>query len=143
MLGAASLALVLAATPAAAHDYCYRAEVVRVIDGDTIVANVDLGFRTWRHHEHLRLISIDAPEMRGDERMQGINSRNALAQRVLGRMVRICTEKDRTGKYGRYLATIWLGEENINEWMLQEGLAEPYSEGGTRAGLASETEPAA
>ena len=59
--------------PAEAQDcglYEYRAVVTKVYDGDTITADVDLGFNTWRHDESLRLVGIDAPEMRGNERPQ-------------------------------------------------------------------------
>ena len=41
--------------------YTCKAKIVRVIDGDTVVADIDLGFRTWLHGEHLRLYGIDAP----------------------------------------------------------------------------------
>ena len=42
--------------------YTYRGEIVRVIDGDTVVADIDLGFNVWVRDEHLRLNRIDAPE---------------------------------------------------------------------------------
>ncbi len=51
-------------------DYRYRATVLRVIDGDTIVALVDLGFHTSREI-HLRLDGYDAPEIRGPEKVLG------------------------------------------------------------------------
>lgn len=106
--------------------YAYAAEITEVYDGDTVTANVDLGFNTWRRGEKLRLFGIDAPEVRGDSRPAGLVSRDALRERILGKPVIICTIKDKTGKYGRYLAEIWLGEENINKWLLSTGLAELY-----------------
>ena len=39
-----------------------HAIIVRVIDGDTVVVHMDLGWHTWRHDEHIRLNGIDAPE---------------------------------------------------------------------------------
>src|SRR5215475_12758753 len=39
-----------------------HAVIVRVIDGDTVVVNMDLGWHTWRHDEHVRLNGLDAPE---------------------------------------------------------------------------------
>src|SRR5215813_13038702 len=39
-----------------------HAIVVRVIDGDTVVVNMDMGWHTWRHDEHIRLNGVDAPE---------------------------------------------------------------------------------
>ncbi len=108
--------------------YAYAAHITAVYDGDTVTADVDLGFKVWRKDEKLRLHRIDAPEMRGDEREAGIVSRDALRERVLDRDVIICTFKDTTGKYGRYLADIWLGDENINDWLMAEGLAERYGD---------------
>jgi len=37
--------------------------------------------------------------------------------------VQICTVKDRKGKYGRYLATIWIDGENVNAWLVSNGFA--------------------
>lgn len=123
----ASLAL---SVPAVAGPDCglyeYRAEIVEVYDGDTVTANIDLGFNTWRMGERLRLYGVDTPEVRGAEREQGLVARDALRERILGQEVTICTIQDSTGKYGRYLAVIWLGDEDINQWLLNEGYAEPY-----------------
>lgn len=106
--------------------YAYRAEITEVYDGDTVTADVDLGFNTWRRDEKLRLFGIDAPEVRGEARPAGLISRDALRVRILGKQVIICTIKDKTGKYGRYLAEIWLGDENINKWLLSADYATPY-----------------
>ncbi len=108
--------------------YAYAAHITAVYDGDTVTADVDLGFKVWRKDEKLRLHGIDAPEMRGEEREAGIVSRDALRDRVLDRDVIVCTFRDTTGKYGRYLADIWLGDENVNDWLMAEGFAEPYGE---------------
>ncbi|MDA8870352.1 thermonuclease family protein [Rhizobiaceae bacterium] len=108
--------------------YAYAAHITEVYDGDTVTANVDLGFKTWRMDEKLRLYGIDAPEMRGAEREAGLVSRDALRAKILERDVTICTYKDTTGKYGRYLADIYLGDENVNAWLIAEGFAEPYGE---------------
>ena len=112
--------------------YAYRATITDVYDGDTVTADVDLGFSTWRRGERLRLFGIDAPEVRGADRQRGLVARDALRERVMDRDVVVCTIKDRTGKYGRYLAEIWLGEENVNDWLVASGHAIPY-DGGKRA----------
>jgi len=106
--------------------YAYKAEITEVYDGDTVTANVDLGFNTWRRDEKLRLYGIDAPEVRGDERADGLVSRDALRTRVLGREIIVCTIKDKTGKYGRYLAELYVDGENVNDWMVSAGYAKPY-----------------
>ncbi len=103
--------------------YTYKALITEVYDGDTVTADIDLGFHTWRRDEKLRLYEINAPEMRGNEKQKGIVSRDALRKRILGRQVTICTIKDKRGKYGRYLAKIFIGGESINDWLVKNGFA--------------------
>ena len=116
--------------------YAYRAQITAVYDGDSVTADVDLGFNTWRRDEKLRLFGIDAPEVRGKARPAGLRARDALRKRIEGREVIVCTIKDRTGKYGRYLAQIWLGAENINLWLIRQGHAVEY-DGGRRSLMAA------
>ena len=106
--------------------YQYRAVITEVYDGDTVTADIDLGFDIWRRNEKLRLWGIDAPEVRGQEREAGLKVRDDLRERLIGREVTICTIKDRTGKYGRYLVRIFDGPESINLWLEDTGRAEPY-----------------
>lgn len=109
--------------------YQYEANVVSVYDGDTLRADVDLGFNTWRMNEPFRLYGIDTPELRGVDattKAKGIAARNALRKRILNQDIVLCSIKDKAGKYGRYLAVIWLGGENINDWLIKEGHAIPY-----------------
>ena len=44
--------------------YEYKCEIVKIVDGDTIDVNIDLGFGTWIHNERIRLYGIDTPESR-------------------------------------------------------------------------------
>jgi len=104
--------------------YAYKARITSVYDGDTVTADVDLGFRTWVHGEKLRLNRIDAPEVRGAERPEGLVSRDWLREKLVGKEVLIRTLKDKRGKYGRYLVEIILDGVNINDQLVQEGLAE-------------------
>jgi len=108
--------------------YNYRARVVSVYDGDTIRVDIDLGLKTWVHNEPLRLSRINAPEVRGEERPEGLNARDFLREKILNKDVIIETLKDEKGKYGRYLAEIWLKDDsedyvNINDLMVEEGHA--------------------
>ena len=104
------------------HLYHYQALITKVYDGDTVTAEVDLGFRI-KITEKFRLLGIDTPELRGEEREKGLVSRDAVRQKILGKQVTIKTKKDKKGKYGRYLGTIFLEEEgdfiNINEWIVE------------------------
>jgi len=106
------------------HLYTYLAHITAVYDGDTVTANIDLGLGVWKNKEKLRLSRINAPEMRGDEKEQGRISRDWLREKILDRDVMIRTVHDKKGKYGRYLAEIWHDNENINDLLVTEGLAE-------------------
>jgi len=107
--------------------YRYRARVVSVYDGDTCTVEIDLGLGVWTHGEKLRLTRINAPEVRGVERPAGLAARDWLRARIDGQEVVLHTWKDRKGKYGRYLAEIWLadgdGWVNINDAIVAAGHA--------------------
>jgi len=105
--------------------YNYKAHIKDVYDGDTVTAVVDLGFLHYQEMK-LRLYGIDTPEMRGEEREQGIIVRDIVRDLILDKEVEIHTKKDKQGKYGRYLATILLDGLNINDWLVENGHAEVY-----------------
>lgn len=111
--------------------YFYRAIVVSIYDGDTIRVNIDLGFNTWIFNVKLRLFGIDTPELRGDEREQGLAAKKFVEDRIpVGQEIRVATVKDSTGKFGRYLATIYYGDNfanNLNEGLIKERLAVIYN----------------
>ena len=107
--------------------YVYNVKVVSVYDGDTITADVDLGFNTWRMGEKLRLYGIDTPEMRGDDKPRGTISRDWLRSAVLGKEILIESYRDKQGKYGRFLAVLHLplGNDvclNLNDEIVRLGL---------------------
>ena len=106
--------------------YEYKATVTKVYDGDTITVDFDLGFGIILKKQKIRLLGINTPEVRGPEKPQGIISRDALRQRILGKQVTIQTSKDKKGKYGRWLGEVFVEEENINQWLLEEGYATEY-----------------
>ena len=102
--------------------YTYRAKIIGVYDGDTVTALVDLGFGITNKIK-VRLKGINTPELRGDERAQGIISRDFLREKILNKDIVIETFKDKKGKYGRYIGTLWINDENINELLVEQGLA--------------------
>ena len=104
----------------------YRANVTKVYDGDTITVDIDLGFGIWKKGEKIRLFQIDAPEIRGEEREKGRESRDVLRDMILGKEVMLWTVKDRQGKYGRYLGVVCRDGVNINRWMVEHGYAKDY-----------------
>jgi micrococcal nuclease len=108
----------------------YRAKVLRVVDGDTFEAVVDLGFDQFLGNESqkrppkFRMAGIDAPEKRGESRTAGLASMNRLKELIEGKWVVIRTEKSpEHEKYGRWLATVFVNDINVNELLLEEGLA--------------------
>jgi len=108
--------------------YHYRAVVQSVYDGDTCTVDIDLGLGIWVHGEKLRLYRINAPERRGVEKEAGLKSGDYLRNLIDGKEIFVQTFKDRKGKYGRYLADIWLEDEdgtwtNVNDLMVQQGYA--------------------
>lgn len=116
--------------------YEYRARIARVVDGDTVRADVDLGFSIGWANMDLRLYGINAPEMFGSDASQaGRDARDALIV-LLGdaapgtepqAYVTIRTVKDRVGKYGRYLATILLADgTDVCQAMIDSGHAVSY-----------------
>ena len=106
--------------------YEYKALVTKVYDGDTITVDFDLGFGIMLKKQTIRLFGINTPEVRGIEKADGIISRDALRQRILGKQVIIKTSKDKKGKYGRWLGEVFVADENINQWLISEGYAKEY-----------------
>ena len=106
--------------------YNYKAIVTSVYDGDTCTVDIDLGLSVWLRGEKLRLNRINAPELRGIEKPKGILSRDFLKQIIEGKEITIETIKDKKGKYGRYLAEIWIKDKkgksiNVNDLIVSEG----------------------
>ena len=93
--------------------YEYNAQVLRVVDGDTVDVLIDCGFSTFRK-ERVRLYGINAPESRTrdkEEKKRGLAAKERLDQLITnteGKIV-VKTELDKKGKYGRILGVIWDG----------------------------------
>jgi micrococcal nuclease len=104
----------------------YKAKVERVVDGDTLDLNVDLGF-SINYHKRVRLYGINAPEMKNDTNNIGHEAKVYLTQLIDNKDVVIKTQKDKTDKYGRYIVIIYLDGENINEKMVEDGKAERHN----------------
>ena len=109
--------------------YFYRANVVSVYDGDTITADIDLGMKIWLRGEKLRLFRINTPELTGEERPRGLESRDFLRKILpVGTEILISTFRDKRGKFGRFLAEIWApkndGFFNVNDFLVEKNFAE-------------------
>ncbi len=108
----------------------YKAIVTAVYDADTITVDIDLGFNIWARGEKIRLFGINAPEVRGPERPEGLKSRDWLRERILEKEIVLKSHKAGKGKYGRWLGDIFLPgstSNSLNNQMIGLGLAEPAS----------------
>lgn len=106
--------------------FIYDAHCTAVYDGDTITVDIDLGFGNKMTGQKLRLYGVDTPEMRGDEREHGRKVRDWVREQILDKDVVLESIKDKTGKYGRWLARIWIGDVCLNEALIDSGRAEAY-----------------
>ena len=118
--------------------YIYRIKsVLKVVDGDTIDASIDLGFDISLS-KRIRLAGIDAPESRTTnlkEKALGLESKEWLKKALEGaKDILIKTEKpDSTEKYGRIIGHLFINgqETSLNNQMIDEGYALAY-EGGKK-----------
>jgi len=90
--------------------YEYRCKVLKVIDGDTVDIDIDLGFGMWIHNERVRIMGIDTPESRTRDDIEkkfGLAAKSRL-QELLGETAILKTQvskkgEDMKGKFGRIL----------------------------------------
>ena len=114
----------------------YNCTIVKVIDGDTVDVDIDLGFGVWLKKQRIRLYGIDTPESRTrdlEEKKYGLIAKAfVLACLPLGTTQTLTTVQDKTGKYGRILGKFkaydsdldaWV---NMNQWMIVKHLAVEY-----------------
>ena len=109
--------------------YEYPCKIVRVVDGDTVDVDIDLGFSHWIHNERIRLYGIDTPECRtrdAEEKAAGLLAKEFVEEALHVGGTYTLTTKEK-GKFGRYLGTIFLTEKtSINAALVKERLAVPY-----------------
>lgn len=117
--------------------YEYRVDIVKVIDGDTVDVDIDLGFGTWIKDERVRIMGIDTPESRTrdkEEKVFGLAAKKRL-QELLGKGAILKTQinkdgEDMKGKFGRILGDFIVDKDGedakVTEILVQEGHAVEY-----------------
>jgi len=112
--------------------YQYKAKLIRIIDADTIVADIDLGFNVWVKNT-IRLFGINAWEVRTrdlEEKAKGILATERLTQLLAGAQNQFILESRGIDKYGRSLGIIFIktseSQINLNNLLLTEGHAVAY-----------------
>ena len=124
--------------------YEYKCNIIKVIDGDTVDVDIDLGFGIWMKDERVRIMGIDTPESRTRDLVEkkfGLAAKEKLAELLKGTPV-LKTQinkdgEDMKGKFGRILGDFIVadgygGYENgslVTEIMIAEGQAVPYTRG--------------
>ena len=107
----------------------YKCEVIKVVDGDTVDVNIDVGFSIF-HKARVRMYGMDTPESRTrdlDEKARGLISKQFILDKVANaKEIVIKTQKDGKGKFGRVLGKIFIDGENINQSMIDQSLAVEY-----------------
>lgn len=114
--------------------YTYKAKAIRVIDGDSLWLDVDVGFRT-SIKDNFRLNGVNAPELTSkseEKRKLANDAKEALESLVVDKDLKIVTTKP--DKYGRWLVDIYVvytngNEIHVNDFLVREGYADQYSGG--------------
>ena len=112
--------------------YEYKVKITRVVDGDTVDAEVDLGFDTFIK-DRIRLMGLDTPESRTRNKKE--KALGLAAQAYLKELLRenkgdviLRTSKEGKGKFGRILGTLLIydGMTSVNQMLIDEGHARDY-----------------
>ena len=112
--------------------FVYQAKVLRVVDGDTIDVDLDLGFSVWMRKQRVRLYGIDTPESRTrnkEEKVKGLAAKaytkDLLENSDDGKFSII---SHGVGKYGRVLGELFVKgyETSVNELLKENGHASEY-----------------
>tara|TARA_B100000029_G_scaffold63104_2_gene56564 strand:- start:587 stop:1021 length:435 start_codon:yes stop_codon:yes gene_type:complete len=117
--------------------YEYRCKILRVVDGDTVDVDIDLGFGVWMHKERVRIYGLDTPESRTRDKVEKVfgNYAKQIVKDWLptGSIQKLVTEKDKSGKYGRILGRFKIfdaetdREMYMEEWMISKGIGVAYT----------------
>ena len=113
--------------------YEYRCNVIKIVDGDTVDVDIDLGFGVWLHDERVRIMGIDTPESRTSDPVEkkfGLAAKERVKQ-LLGKTAVLKTQVDKSGedlkgKFGRILGDFVIGDSTLSKILIDEGHAVEY-----------------
>ena len=116
--------------------HTYKCTILRIVDGDTVDVDIDLGFGVWMHKERVRMMGIDTPESRTRDKVEkafGLASKERLKELLpTGSTQVLKTEIDRSGedsrgKFGRVLGDFLTDDERrCTDILVEEGHAVAY-----------------
>ena len=111
----------------------YQCKLIKVIDGDTIDIDIDLGFGVWLKNQRIRMYGIDTPESRTrdlEEKKYGLAAKAFLTEMLDDSHLILKTHKDERGKFGRILGEVWrttnFADQSINDYMIEKHHAVAY-----------------
>ena len=116
--------------------YEYRCKILRVVDGDTVDVDIDLGFGMWMHKDRVRMMGIDTPESRTRDKVEkkfGLASKQFVKDMMpVGSKQVLKTQIDRSGedkkgKFGRILGDFLIDGKKLTETMIKEGYGVVYT----------------
>jgi micrococcal nuclease len=119
--------------------FLYKCTIQRIVDGDTVDVNIDLGFGIWLYKERVRVAGIDTPEKRTRDKVEKIFGLAATAKAHTlipeGSNCIIRTRRDKAGKYGRTMGDFVLEDGTLyTDVMIETHHAVPY-EGQAKADI--------
>lgn len=110
--------------------YEYQAIIKRVVDGDTVDIDIDLGFGVVLRDERVRIMGIDTPESRTSDKTEkvfGLASKERLKQLLGKKSILKCKEYDSKGKFGRILGDFTTNDGRmVTDVLVEEGHAVAY-----------------
>lgn len=115
-------------------EFTYPVEIINVYDGDTVTANIDLGFSAKIVNRQVRINGIDTPEIRTKnalEKQAGLVVRDFVYELLVGSSGLIL-KSEKLDKYGRVLGDIIVDNVLLSELLLSMGYALRY-DGGTKS----------
>ena len=111
----------------------YNVKVLKVVDGDTVDVDIELGFGVWLTDERVRVVGIDTPESRTSdpvEKVFGLASKARLKELLDEEAILITQDdkhgEDMKGKFGRVLGDFRVGGRTVTEILIEEGHAVAY-----------------
>ena len=111
----------------------YSVKVLKIVDGDTVDVDIDLGFGIVLTDERVRIVGIDTPESRTSDKVEkvfGLASKNRLKELLEKEAVLITFDdkngEDMKGKFGRVLGDFKCGDSTVSQVLIEEGHAVPY-----------------
>ena len=111
--------------------YEYRCQITRVVDGDTVDVDIDLGFGVWMRKQRVRLYGVDTPESRTRDKVEkkyGLMAKEFVKSHMPVKSWQILrTHKDGKGKFGRILGEFVIGHRTINQLLIESHNAVAYT----------------